>query len=64
MEILTIIAGSATVIGCVYGFMRGFKADMEKQVQELKAHNELQDQRMFYLATGRTLAEAMKDEKK
>ena len=61
--LLAIIGTGATVIGCIYAFMRNFKADITKQIDELKAHNDIQDQRMFYLATGRTLADAMKDEK-
>ena len=30
---------------------------------KLKKHQDFQDERMFYLATGRTLADAIKDER-
>lgn len=62
--ILAILGTGATVIGCIYAFMRNFKMDMNVRMDKYEKHIELQDQRMFYLATGRTLADAMKDEKK
>ena len=62
------------VIGFVYGFLRNFKADMKVDMQTAFAHLEKRmdihelrmislEEKMFHLATGKTLKEAIIEEK-
>lgn len=58
-----ILTGIA-VIGFVYGFLRNFKNDINKSIHDMEKRLDLQDERIFLLATGKTLKEAMLEAKK
>jgi len=64
MEMFTMIGSAASAVALIYMMMLNFKADVNSHIDRIEKRQDLQDQRMFYLATGRTLADAMKDEKK
>lgn len=64
MEMVTMIGSAASAVALIYMMMLNFKADVNSHIDRIEKRQDLQDQRMFYLATGRTLADAMKDEKK
>lgn len=61
--ILTAMATAATVIGFVYGFLRNFKADIGKTVEKMEARIDTLEERMFLLATGKSLADAIVEER-
>ena len=63
MEKLTIIGTGVSVIGLVYMFLRNFKMDINKHIDELKQRQDLQDDRMFLLCTGKRLQDAIKEER-
>lgn len=52
-----------TVIGFVYTFLRNFKTDISSQMDRLEKRIDQQDDRIFFLATGRTLQEAIIQER-
>jgi hypothetical protein len=60
----SIIITGITVIGFVYGFLRNFKSDINKKIDGMEKRLDLQDERIFLLATGKTLREAMIEAKK
>ena len=53
---ITTIASAITIIGFVYAFFRNFKSDIHKRM-------DLLDDRMFYLSTGKTIADAILEKK-
>lgn len=66
---LTMIGVVFTGVALVYAFLRNFKTDinahidrLEKQIASIEKRQTSLDERMFFLATGKTLAEAIKDE--
>jgi len=69
---LTIIGTGVTVIGLTYTFLRNFKNDVNKHIDKIESRLDKQDERMFWLMTGKKLddiileqknKEAKKDEK-
>ena len=60
---LGFIASVITIIGFVYAFLRNFKIDINKHIDEIKQRQDLIDDRMFLLATGKSLSEALKEER-
>ncbi len=52
-----------TVLGFVYGFLRNFRTDITAQLDRLERRIDDQDDRIFFLATGRTLQEAIIQER-
>jgi hypothetical protein len=54
---------AATIIGFVYAFLRNFKADINAHIDRLDKKTDMLKERIFFLATGKTLAQAMLDEK-
>lgn len=73
----TTIVSAATVIGFVYGFLRNFKIDINAHIDRLeKRMDRLEkrmdsfenklislEERMFYMATGKKLEDAILEEK-
>lgn len=60
---ITTVASAFTIIGFVYGIVRNFKKDIGKKFDKIEGRIDQFEERMFYLATGKTLAQAMLDEK-
>jgi len=60
----SIILTGITVIGFVYGFLRNFKNDINKKIDSMEKRLDIQDERIFLLATGKTLRDAMIDAKR
>lgn len=60
----SVIGTGIAVIGFVYGFLRNFKTDINKKIDHMEHRLDLQDERIFLLATGKTLKEAMLESKK
>lgn len=66
----TAILGCFAIIGSVYGIMRNFKSDVKESIASLAARMDRTDERitsleerMFLMATGKTLAEAILEER-
>lgn len=62
MDWSAIITG-ITVIGFVYGFLRNFKSDINDRIQKMENRMDNLDERMFQLATGKSLKDAILEEK-
>ena len=64
---LTVIGTGASVIGFVYAIMRNFKIDVNAKMDSLEKRLEDRmnrlDERMFLLSTGKSLADAIKEER-
>jgi len=58
---------AVTIIGFVYAFLRNFKSDMKEsmhnEISEIKKKIDIMDERIFWLATGRKLSDAILEEK-
>jgi hypothetical protein len=67
-EVLTIVGTGIGVVGVIHQFFRSFKKDFEdkynKQDEKFLKSLNMQDERIFLLATGKTLKEAMIEAKK
>lgn len=67
MEYVIIIASALTIIGTlfgtIYGFFRNLKLSMKKDFDDLEKRIDILDERMFLLATGKSLAQAILEEK-
>jgi len=68
--IIALIGTSGTIIGFVYAFLRNFKTDINSHIDKLEKRMDLfesrmtsLEERMFWLATGKTLQQAILDEK-
>mgnify|MGYP001616742566 CR=1 FL=1 len=65
-EIIGVVLGFfisvLTIIGFVYTFLRNFKIDINLHIDKLEKRMDILDERMFLLATGKTLREAMIEE--
>jgi len=68
--ILTAVGATVTVIGFVYGFLRNFKIDLNLRIDKFEKRMDAFDEkilsleeRMFWLATGKTLADAIVEER-
>ena len=59
-EFITIIATgigtSISIVGLLYAIIRNFKNDVNSKIEKL-------EDRMFYLATGKSLADAIKEDR-
>jgi hypothetical protein len=54
-----IISAIATVVGLTYTFLRNFKNDINARMDRADARIDVLEERIFLLATGKTLKEAM-----
>lgn len=54
-----VIGGSVAVISFGYAYLRNFKQDIHSRIDRMENRLESLEERMFLLATGRTLEEAM-----
>lgn len=68
--ILTIIAAAASTVGLIYTFLRNFKTDinshidkLEKRMNNFESRMNSIDERIFLLATGKNLSQAILEEK-
>jgi hypothetical protein len=61
--ILTLIATTVTIIGFVYGFLRNFKADINSHIDKLEKRMDTLEERMFWMATGKKLEDAILEER-
>lgn len=52
-----------TVLAFVYSFLRNFRTDITLQIDRLERRIDAQDDRIFFLASGKTLQEAILLEK-
>ena len=57
------IGTGLAVMGFVYGIMRNFKSDIKEQINAIAIRQDDLDRRIFFLATGKTLREAILEEK-
>lgn len=76
-EIIGFIASTVTVVGFAYGFYRNLKGDLREDIYQVKLEiREIKDrqnffenklismeERMFLLATGKTISQAILEEK-
>lgn len=61
--IITVIAGAATTIGLIYTFLRNFKTDINSHLEKMEKRIDILEERMFLLSTGKSLAQAILEEK-
>lgn len=61
--ILTLLATTVTIIGFVYGFLRNFKTDINSHIDRLEKRMDSLEERMFYMATGKKLEDAILEER-
>lgn len=60
---LGFIGSVITILGFVYSFLRNFKQDINSHIDRLDKRMDDQDERIFLLATGKSLKEAILEEK-
>lgn len=58
----TIIATGASVVALIYAIVRNFKMDVKDEFDKLEQRITILDERMFFLSTGKTLAQAIKEQ--
>lgn len=58
-----VIGTGIGIVSFTYMFLRNFKSDINKRIDRLEIRLDQQDDRMFWLMTGKTLSEAILDEK-
>lgn len=63
VELATIVGTGIAVVGFIYMIMRNAKNDVNSRIDRLDGKIEKLEDRMFYLATGKTLADAIKEER-
>jgi len=68
--ILTMIGTGIAVIGFVYAFLRNFKIDinchidkLERRLDQFENRMNLLEERMFWMATGKKLEDALLEER-
>lgn len=61
--ILTIIASGISVAGFIYAILRNFKNDMNSRMHMFEHKITSIEERMFWLSTGKSLAEAILEER-
>lgn len=61
--ILTSLGTSITIIGFIYAILRNFKIDVNNRMDKFEKRIDDIDEKIFFLATGRTLTQAILDEK-
>lgn len=59
----TIIGTGVTVIAFLYALLRNFKTDIQSQLSGFENRIIQLEERMFYLGTGKTLIQAIKEQK-
>ena len=60
---LGFIATAVTIIGFVYSFLNNFKQDVNSHIDRLDKRMDLSDDRMFLLANGKSIADAILEER-
>lgn len=60
---VTFIASVITIVGFVYAFLRNFKTDVNSHLDKLEKKIDSLEERMFYMATGKSLSQAILEEK-
>ena len=60
-QIFALIGAGASFVGLIYMIIRNFKNDVNARIDRLEKHMDLMDERMFMLATGKNLADAIKE---
>ncbi len=63
IDVATIIGTAVSSVGLIYMIIRNFKNDVNARIDRLEKHIDLMDDRMFQLATGKSLADAIKEER-
>ena len=63
MQFLSLAGAVITVIGFVYTFLRNFKADIKTDIKKMESRIDTLEERMFWLATGKTLQDAILEER-
>lgn len=68
--ILTLLATTVTIIGFVYGFLRNFKDDINGHIDRLEKRMDVfetritsMEERIFWMATGKKLEDAILEER-
>jgi hypothetical protein len=68
--VITVVSTGFTVIGFIYAFLRNFKTDinshidrLEKRMDRFDARMDSMDERMFLMMTGKTLKDAILEER-
>lgn len=59
----TCVSTVLAIVGLVYMIMRNFKMDINSHIDRLEKRMDLVDERMFSLMTGKSLADAIKEER-
>jgi hypothetical protein len=54
LDILVIVGSAASSVGLIYMIVRNFRRDFKEQIEK-------QDDRIFLLATGKSLADAIRE---
>ena len=60
----TVIGTGIAVLGFTYTFLRNFKIDVQKEIGKIEDRQNLQDERMFQVLTGKNLVDVMSEERK
>lgn len=60
---ITFLGTGISVIGFVYAFLRNFKNDINLRIDKMESRIDTLEERMFWLATGKTLQDAILEEK-
>ncbi len=63
INILTAAGSVLTIIGFIYTIVRNAKIDINEKFLKMEKRIDLLDERMFYLSTGKTLTQAILEEK-
>ena len=59
----SVVGTGIAVIGFTYSFLRNFKYDVNKKIDRLEQRLDQQDDRMFWLMTGKKLSDVILEEK-
>ncbi len=62
-QICTAMGPAIAVIGFVYSFFRNFKTDICAKMDKMETRIDTLEERMFWLATGKTLQDAILEER-
>ncbi len=62
-QLLATFGAGITVIGFVYTFFRNLKSDIATQVCKMEQRIDTLEERMFWLATGKKLQDAILEER-
>ena len=61
---ITIIGTGLAVITFTYTFLRNFKTDVNKHIDKIEKRLDQQDDRMFWILTGKKLDDVILEQKK